>query len=218
MDPVRNDVKVSGVRHDQRLVTLQPQHRERLGGRLFHFGPGRPLIVGPVERVVQDRLLQLPPPHRSARQPLEVGRGPRRRGHQPRSPSRIERRQVPGVGPIDPLVLLEAVRPEAGERAAEPKDLRDHQLPRWWNIVALSLLLGPFIAPSRNRTIRRLPRDRATLEDNHGQRHFGTPGTGVAGAVGRVSARHRGCPDTNTSFNRTPRRFHMSLAALWFTL
>ena len=87
------------------------QRLERLLGRPVHLGPVRPLVLRPAQRVVDDRLLQLPPRGRHSRQALELGGRVRRRGHLPRRPLRTARK-VPGLGPLDPLVGL---RPTALE-------------------------------------------------------------------------------------------------------
>ena len=96
------------VRDDQRLVALQPQRFEAPVHCPAHLPPVGRLVLSPTERVVQDRLRQLPAPSLPARQPLEVGSRLRGRGHQPRRPLRPDRRKVPGVGPPDPLRGLRA--------------------------------------------------------------------------------------------------------------
>ena len=48
------------VRHDQRLVLLQPQRLQALRRRPAHLLPFRRLIPSPAQRVVVHRLLQLP--------------------------------------------------------------------------------------------------------------------------------------------------------------
>ena len=126
------------VRDDQRLVALQPQRFQAPVHRPAHLLPVGRLVLSPAERVVQDRLRQLPATPRTARQPLEVGGRLRGRGHQPRGPLRPDRRKVPGVGPPDPLRglrppvvrprgIVQAVRRDTGERAPQPVDLRDHR-------------------------------------------------------------------------------------------
>ncbi len=90
IDPVGDhmDMGVPGVivRDDQRLVALQPQRLQTPVHRAAHLPPVGRLVPRPAERIVQDRLRQLAPPSRRARQPFEVGGRLRGCGHQPRGP------------------------------------------------------------------------------------------------------------------------------------
>ena len=126
------------VSHDQRLVLLQPQRLQALVDGPGHLLATGLLVLGPVQRVVADRLRQLPAGRRAPGQALEVRgrlRGGRHHRGRPISPAR---RQVPGVGPLHPVEglglgiplqprVVQAVRCDAGERAAEAGHLGDHQ-------------------------------------------------------------------------------------------
>ena len=142
IDPVGDhvDMGMLGVLmgDDQRLVALQTQRLQTPVHRPAHLPLAGRFVLCPAERVVQDRLRQLAPRPRNARQPLEVGGRLCGRGHQPRRTLRPERREVPGVGPPDPLRcpraavvrlggIVEAVRRGPGERPPQPVDLRDHR-------------------------------------------------------------------------------------------
>ena len=68
--PVRDHVHVRlpvPVRHDQRLVPLHPQRLQALLRRPHHLWPLRLLILGPTQRIVAHRLLQLRVSGRSVR-------------------------------------------------------------------------------------------------------------------------------------------------------
>ena len=126
------------VRHDQRLVPLHPQRFQALRRRPLHLLPVRSLILGPTQRIVAYRLLQLPPRRRAARQVLEI-RG--RLGcsrHDPRRPLSLARRQVAGLGPLHPLralgmeglprhsLIVQAVIRHSAERAPRRGHLDHH--------------------------------------------------------------------------------------------
>ena len=94
------------VRHDQRLVPLHPQRLQAPLSRPAHLLPVRLLLLGPIQRVMAHRLLQLAPRRRNPRQAFQL-RGRLRRGrHDPARPLSLARRQVAGLGPLHPLRAL----------------------------------------------------------------------------------------------------------------
>ena len=139
--PVRDHMHVRlpvPVRHDQRLVPLHPQRPEALLRCPPHLLPLRLLILGPTQRIVAHRLLQLAPRRRHPRQAFQL-RGRLRRGcHDPARPLSLARRQVAGRGPLHPLRALgmvglprhprivQAVIRHATERAPRGRHLDHH--------------------------------------------------------------------------------------------
>ena len=107
--PVRNHMHVGlpvPVRHDQRLVPLQPQRLQAPLRSPKHLLPVRLLLLGPVQRVVAHRLLQLAPGRRRPCQAFELRRRLRRDCHDPRRPIPLLCGQVAGLRPLHPLCAL----------------------------------------------------------------------------------------------------------------
>ena len=138
--PVRNHMHVGlpvPVRHDQRLVPLHPQRLQARRSSPQHLLPVRLLLLGPVQRVMAHRLLELAPGRRPACQAFEL-RGRLGRGrHDPRRPIPLLCGQVAGLRPFHPLRALrmplphhppvvQAVIRHPTERAPRGRHLDDH--------------------------------------------------------------------------------------------
>ena len=126
------------VRHDQRLVPLHPQRLQALLRCPPHLWPVRLLILGPTQRIVAHRLLQLAPRRRHPRQAFQL-RGRLRRGcHDPARPLSLARRQVAGLGPLHPLRALGMVGLPEGSLLSAPAIMTSLYGPLmrlyWWRL------------------------------------------------------------------------------------
>ena len=141
LHPVRDHMYVGlpvPVRHDQRLVPLQPQRLQALLRSPQHLLPVRLLLLGPIQRVMAHRLLQLSPGCRRTCQAFQL-RGRLGCGcHDPRRTISLLCGQVAGLRPLHPLRALgmvglprhppvvQAVIRHPTERAPRGRHLDDH--------------------------------------------------------------------------------------------